>query len=139
MGGMAMSADLLLFNSQYAKVRIERDRNTAVVHWKQQANADEFWEASYHVMQYIALGTTEYCIFIYEREITIPADHRLWLKYIAMPDAKKNGVKRLATLTKDPFPLRAARNLHDMLFGSRSLPHRCFSDQDALYQWLYRR
>lgn len=132
-----MSADLLLFNSHFAQVTVERNRNTAVVHWKQQANPDEFWEASYHMMQYIALGNTRYCIFVHENNIKIPADHRLWLKYIAMPEAKKNGVKRLATLTNISFGRRAAHNLHDMLFGSRSLPHRCFSEQEALYQWLY--
>lgn len=133
-----MGADLLLFNSQFSKVTIERDSNTAIVHWKQQANADEFWEASYHVMQYIALGNTHYCVFKHENGIKIPSEHRLWLKYIAMPEAQRYGVKRLATLTKDALPWRAAHNLHDMLFGSRSLPHRCFSEQDAMYQWLYR-
>lgn len=132
-----MSSELLLFNSQYAKVAINKNKQTAMVYWKRQANPDEFWEASYHVMQYIALGNTRYCVFVHEDNISIPEDHRLWMKYIAMPEAKKYGIKRLATLTPKSLPVRAAHNLADILFGSRSLPHRCFSENDALFQWLY--
>lgn len=133
-----MSDELQLFNSHYAKVTIDKKSNTATIIWKRQAVSDEFWEASHQALQYIALGNTRYCIFVHQDTIRIPQEHRLWLKYIGIPEALKFGVKRLATLSSHNLAFRTVLNMQDVLFGSKKLHHRCFSDKDAMCRWLYR-
>jgi|GEM_PF-4406486 len=134
-----MEEELLLFNSDYARVSINKTTKTGILSWKRQATKDEFWEASYFLMQYIGLGNIENCLFIQDYSLKIPKEHKLWLRYLALPDAKTAGLRRIATFTNAWSIFLFFENVAIRFFSENIIPHKKFSDLHKMQEWLWGR